>query len=162
MVVTRIYKGFLVYEFSGMGIDQIMIWFDLIGAPKKIGLIWFDLSSEKIDLIWFDLSSENFRPDLIWFEPRQKSAWFDLIWAPKKIGLIWFDLSRRAIWFDLIWLFGGNQIKSELHKKSQNPKLIWRYIWIFFASKYAGSMQLAELGQSRTLFILVDGGYTYL
>ena len=48
---------------------------------------------------------------------------------------------------------------------TKNPKIqtwfedIFEY---FFASKYAGSMQLAELGQSRTLFILVDGGYTYL
>ena len=109
--------------------------------------------------------------DLIWYELRKN--WPDLIWAPTKIGLIWFDLSSEKNWLDLIWFEPPGdliwfeflaEIKSN-QNYTKNPKIqtwfedIFEY---FFASKYAGSMQLAELGQSRTLFILVDGGYTYL
>ena len=75
------------------------------------------------------------------------------------LDLIWFEPPGDLIWFEFLAEIKSNQ------NYTKNPKIqtwfedIFEY---FFASKYAGSMQLAELGQSRTLFILVDGGYTYL
>ena len=92
---------------SGMGSNQIKIWFDTIF--ETVDLIWSDFETR-----WFDLT--RFLRPLIWFD--FETRWFDLVWFLK--------------WFDLIWKIQCGVVFCAWTSNEtilDNFKTILRQIW---------------------------------